>query len=61
MIIITLEQWAYFPCSNSSLAHELSDGDLEEEHGDSTEGDTDEVRDEEGTWKYRVDSGLIQG
>ena len=47
---ITLEQWTDHPGSDSSHVHELPERHLEEEHGDSSQYHTDQVRQQKGAW-----------
>ena len=49
----TLEQRADHPGSNTSLCHELSEGDLYEEERDPTNDDTDKVGDQKRSWKLK--------
>ena len=45
-----LEQWAHPPYFCGTQAGELADGELQEEQGDSTDEEEDEVGNQEGTW-----------
>lgn len=50
MCFLTLKQWAHLPpAGDAPLTGELTQGGLQEEHGDAAAHEEDDVRNEEGT------------